>query len=78
MNVFQSLRPINAALLLAAALCLPVQAEAQTTSAPAPSATTNSAPQTPARRLMGEVAPKLAELTDTVPSFPAAIAALSR
>jgi 4-carboxymuconolactone decarboxylase len=58
--------PAAALLLAAAALWLPVDARAQGASTPAPSNTTNSAPQTPARRLMGEVAPKLAELTDTV------------
>jgi 4-carboxymuconolactone decarboxylase len=52
-------------LIVAGAMCLPVGAQAQPASAPAPSAST-STPQTPARRLLGEMAPKLADLTDNV------------
>jgi 4-carboxymuconolactone decarboxylase len=55
-----------AALLLATALWLPVHAKAQTSPPPSPSASSSATPQTPARRLLGETAPKLAELTDTV------------
>ena len=54
------------ALLLAAALGVPTDAKAQTSSPPSPSASSTATPQTPARRLLGEMAPKLAELTDTV------------
>lgn len=54
-----------AALLLAAAQWLPVDAKAQASPPPSPSAS-SATPQTPARRLLGEMAPKLADLTDTV------------
>ena len=57
---------IAASLILAGAMCLPVNAPAQPASTPAPSASSTNTPQTPARRLLGEMAPKLADLTDTV------------
>jgi 4-carboxymuconolactone decarboxylase len=44
----------------------PVHAQGATATPPAASAPAAAAPQTPARRLMGEVAPKLADLTDNV------------
>lgn len=64
MNMLATRRLI-ATLILTGALCLPMEAGAQTASTPAPSSGT-ATPQTPARRLLGEMAPKLAELTDTV------------
>lgn len=57
--------PIGA-LMLAATLWLPVDAQAQASPPPSRSSSSNTTPQTPARRLLGEMAPKLAELTDTV------------
>jgi 4-carboxymuconolactone decarboxylase len=65
-NTFDSGRCTAAALLLAAGLYMPCDAKAQSASTPAPPAMASGAPQTPAQRLMGDVAPKLAELTDGV------------
>ena len=46
---------------------MPTSLHAQATSAtPLPSAPAANSPPTPAQRLMGDVAPKLADLTDTV------------
>jgi 4-carboxymuconolactone decarboxylase len=64
--MFHWRRLTAAAFLLAATLSLPVDAKAQNAPTAAPSASGNAAPQTPARRMLGEMAPKLAELTDTV------------
>ena len=50
---------------LAGAIPIPVHAQA-TSATPLPSAPAANLPPTPAQRLMGDVAPKLADLTDTV------------
>jgi 4-carboxymuconolactone decarboxylase len=55
-----------ASLIVVGAMSLPVEAQAQSASAPTPSASSTSTPQTPARRLLGVMAPKLADLTDNV------------
>jgi len=65
MDTFHSHWAASAALLLVGVLCLPVEGKAQSANATAP-ATTSGAPPTPAQRLMGDIAPKLAELTDGV------------
>jgi len=54
------------AIVLAGLMFTPAQAQGQTQAGPAPSASGAGAPQTPARRMMGEMAPKLADLTDNV------------
>ena len=66
MGTFHPHRAATAALLLVGALCLPVEGKAQSANAQAAPATTSGAPPTPAQRLMGDIAPKLAELTDGV------------
>ena len=66
MNKFHSHGLTAAALLLAGDLCLTFDAKAQSASTPASPATTSSASQTRAQSLMGDIAPKLADLTDTV------------
>jgi 4-carboxymuconolactone decarboxylase len=53
------------AMVLAGAMPTPVCAQA-TTAAPRPSPPSANLPPTPAQRLMGDVAPKLADLTDSV------------
>jgi 4-carboxymuconolactone decarboxylase len=54
------------AIALAGLMFTPAQAQVPTPApSPAPSAS-GAAPQTPARRMMGEMAPKLADLTDNV------------
>ena len=65
MTMLNTRRFATATVLLAAALCLVMDADAQT-SPPPPAPASNATPQTPARRLLGEMAPKLAELTDNV------------
>ena len=66
MNMLDTRRFATATVLLAGALCLPMDANAQTSSPTTPALASNATPQTPARRLLGEMAPKLAELTDNV------------
>jgi 4-carboxymuconolactone decarboxylase len=53
------------AMALAGAMPTPAHAQA-TTAAPRPSPTPANSPPPPAQRLMGDVAPKLADLTDNV------------
>ena len=65
MTMLNTRRFATATVLLAGALCLAMDAGAQT-SPPPPAPASNATPQTPARRLLGEMAPKLAELTDNV------------
>ena len=48
-----------------AATIMPVPVHAQVSAAPAPTGAGNAQP-TPAQRLLGDIAPKLAELTDNV------------
>jgi 4-carboxymuconolactone decarboxylase len=54
------------AVMLAAASPTRVHAQGSTAAPPAPAAPAASVQQTPAQRLMGDVAPKLADLTDNV------------
>ena len=66
MNIIHSLHFATAASLLAAALFLPLDANAQSASTSTAPTGPGVAPQTPAQRLMGDIAPKLADLTDTI------------
>lgn len=54
-----------AALMLSGGVSTPVRAQGQAAAPPAASADAKVQP-TPAQRLMGDIAPKLADLTDTV------------
>jgi 4-carboxymuconolactone decarboxylase len=54
------------ALALAAGAPTPAHAQAPASDAPAPSSPEAGAQPTPAQRLMGDIAPKLADLTDDV------------
>jgi len=53
-------------MLLVGALSVPAAAQEATSPAPAASANAPATQQTQAQRLMGDIAPKLADLTDTV------------
>jgi 4-carboxymuconolactone decarboxylase len=66
MNMLDPRRFAAATMLVTGVLCLPMDSGAQTSLPPAPAPSSNATPQTPARRLLGEMAPKLAELTDNV------------
>ena len=52
--------------MLTAATSTPVHAQGATSNAPSSSAPGGTTQPTPAQRLMGDIAPKLAELTDNV------------
>jgi 4-carboxymuconolactone decarboxylase len=54
------------AMMVADAVSMPVQAQGSTPVAPAPSVPRANAQPSQAQKLMGDIAPKLAELTDTV------------
>jgi 4-carboxymuconolactone decarboxylase len=56
----------TAAMMLASGMSTPVLAQGSPSNTPAASPPTSNPQPTPAQRLMGDIAPKLADLTDTV------------
>ena len=53
-------------IVLIGGMSTPLRAQGSTAVPPAPSAAGTNVQQTPAQRLMGDIAPKLADLTDSV------------